>query len=93
MICIAVVVSTPAPEDGLAKLTCQALATVWGLRPAGDQAISSQSMCAAETPISSATPQGWRGSGGRKVTKWFVDPAGHLRQDQRADFSEAEVRG
>lgn len=34
-----------SPEDGLMKLTCQALATAWGFRPAGDQAVSSQSMC------------------------------------------------
>lgn len=34
-----------SPEDGLMKLTCQALATAWGFRPAGDQAITSQSMC------------------------------------------------
>ena len=40
------------PEDTLMKLTCQALATAWGFRPAGDQAISSQSMCAVgEKPV------------------------------------------
>lgn len=33
------------PEESLAKLTCQALATAWGFRPAGDQAISSRTMC------------------------------------------------
>ena len=35
----------PGLDDTLAKLTCQALATAWGLRPAGQQEISSQSMC------------------------------------------------
>jgi len=48
--------TSSAPEDSLAKLTCQALATAWGFRSAGDQAISSQSMCAADKPIASATP-------------------------------------
>jgi len=44
-----------SPEDALTKLTCQALATAWGFRPAGDQAISSQSMCAVgEKPVPSA---------------------------------------
>jgi hypothetical protein len=33
------------PDESLAKLTCQALATAWGFRPAGDQAISSRTMC------------------------------------------------
>lgn len=47
--------SSSAPEDGLVKLTCQALATAWGFRPAGDQAISSQSMCAAEKPMASVS--------------------------------------
>ena len=47
-----------APEDALVKLTCQALATAWGFRPPGDQAISSQSMCEAENAIASATPKG-----------------------------------
>lgn len=43
-----------SPEDGLMKLTCQALATAWGFRPAGEQAISSQSMCAVgEKPVPS----------------------------------------
>ena len=41
------------PEDTLMKLTCQALATAWGFRPAGEQAtISSQSMCeVGEKPV------------------------------------------
>ena len=43
-------------EDGLAKLTCQALATAWGFRPAGDEAISSQAMCAAGKPTASVMP-------------------------------------
>lgn len=43
------------PEDTLMKLTCQALATAWGFRPSGDQAIASQSMCAVgEKPVPSA---------------------------------------
>jgi hypothetical protein len=46
-----------SPEDGLAKLTCQALATAWGFRPSGEQAISSQSMCDAEKPITLTTPE------------------------------------
>ena len=45
-----------SPEDALAKLTCQALATAWGFRPAGDQAISSQTMCMVEKPMASSTP-------------------------------------
>jgi hypothetical protein len=32
-------------EDALTKLTCQALATAWGFRPAGQQEIASQAMC------------------------------------------------
>jgi hypothetical protein len=32
-------------EDATAKLTCQALATVWGFRPAGYHKISSSKMC------------------------------------------------
>jgi hypothetical protein len=48
--------SSSAPEDGLVKLTCQALATAWGFRPAGDQSIASQSMCLADKPITTATP-------------------------------------
>jgi hypothetical protein len=32
-------------DDSLVKLTCQALATGWGLRPAGNHPIASQSMC------------------------------------------------
>jgi curli production assembly/transport component CsgG len=48
--------SSGTVEDGLAKLTCQALATAWGFRPAGDEAISSQSMCAADKPLTSAAP-------------------------------------
>jgi len=43
-------------EDALAKLTCQALATAWGFRPSGEEKISSQSMCAADKLIVSATP-------------------------------------
>ena len=43
-------------EDALVKLTCQALATAWGFRPPGDQAITSQSMCAVEKPVASITP-------------------------------------
>jgi hypothetical protein len=35
-----------SPEDALIKLACQALATAWGFRPPGDQAIASQAMCA-----------------------------------------------
>jgi hypothetical protein len=50
--------ASASPEDALAKLTCQSLATAWGFRPAGDQAISSQSMCAADKPISSVPPYG-----------------------------------
>ena len=43
-----------SPEDSLMKLTCQALATAWGLRPAGEQPISSQSMCTVgEQPVPS----------------------------------------
>jgi len=48
--------SRGSPEDTLAKLTCQALATAWGFRPAGDQAISSQSMCTVDKPIDSVVP-------------------------------------
>ena len=48
--------SAGSPEDSLAKLTCQSLATAWGFRPAGHQAISSQSMCDAEKPVASAIP-------------------------------------
>ena len=35
--------SSSSPEDGLTKLTCQALATAWGFREAGEEEISSQS--------------------------------------------------
>jgi curli biogenesis system outer membrane secretion channel CsgG len=42
---------TGAPEDSFVKLTCQALATAWGFRPAGQREIPSQSMCAIEAPI------------------------------------------
>lgn len=45
-----------SPEDALAKLTCQALATAWGFRTAGDQAISSQSMCAVGEPTIPTAP-------------------------------------
>ena len=48
--------SSSAPDDALAKLTCQALATAWGFRPTGNQKIASQSMCEAEKPIASAIP-------------------------------------
>jgi Sel1 repeat len=44
------------PQDTLMKLTCQALATAWGFRPAGDQEISSQSMCVADKPIVPIVP-------------------------------------
>ncbi len=37
--------SAGAPEDAITKLTCQALATAWGFRPAGDDFIPSQEMC------------------------------------------------
>jgi len=45
-----------SPEDLLMKLTCQALATAWGFRPPGGQAIPSQSMCAADKPIAPDSP-------------------------------------
>jgi hypothetical protein len=48
--------NSTAPEDALANLTCQALATAWGLQPAGDQSIASQSMCLTEKPRDPATP-------------------------------------
>ncbi len=41
-------VSMERVGEALTKLTCQALATAWGVRPAGGQAISSQAMCAVE---------------------------------------------
>lgn len=34
-------------EDALTKLTCQALATAWGFRPAGWHEFDSQAMCQA----------------------------------------------
>jgi hypothetical protein len=34
-------------DNTLVQLTCQALATAWGMRPAGQKAISSQDMCDA----------------------------------------------
>jgi hypothetical protein len=37
-------------NDAIVKLTCQALATAWGLRPVGQHDISSDSMCLVETP-------------------------------------------
>lgn len=43
-------------EDALAKLTCQSLATAWGFRPAGDEAISSQSMCSVGEPTTTTAP-------------------------------------
>jgi hypothetical protein len=44
--------SRNSQEDNLTKLTCQALATAWGFRPAGDQIIESMSMCAVgEQPV------------------------------------------
>lgn len=48
--------SPGSPEDALAKLTCQALATAWGFRAAGDQAIASQSMCAVVEPTTPTAP-------------------------------------
>jgi hypothetical protein len=44
-----------SPEDGLMKLTCQALATAWGFRPPGHLNISSEATCAATKPIPLAT--------------------------------------
>ena len=35
------------PADGLAQLTCQALATAWGFRPSGQLEIPSSMMCTA----------------------------------------------
>jgi hypothetical protein len=46
---------TRPPKDTLANLTCQALATAWGLREPGTKWFtSSQAMCAIESATSSA---------------------------------------
>ena len=38
-------------EDALTRLTCQALATAWGLRPPGQDKFDSQAMCTIRESI------------------------------------------
>lgn len=47
---------TGNPQDSLAKLTCQALATAWGGRPSGNRTIHSEEMCALKIVGVSARP-------------------------------------
>lgn len=47
---------TGNPQDSLGKLACQALATAWGERPPGDQAINSEDMCALKIAAASTRP-------------------------------------
>src|SRR5262249_8840730 len=43
---------TRPPQDTLAKLTCQALATAWNFRPPGaNRFISSEALCTADQPV------------------------------------------
>ncbi len=45
-----------SPQDSLAKLTCQALATAWGGRSSGHRTINSEDMCALRIAAASTSP-------------------------------------